>query len=62
MPIGLSDRALSLVQRHARALPVDQRDKFLRDVAARLASEPSDDAVVQALNVVMDRRRAVSGR
>ena len=43
-------------------VPVDQRDKFLRDVAARLASEPSDDAVVQALNVVMDRRRAVSGR
>ena len=27
-PIGLSDRAMSLVQRHAKALPVDQRDKF----------------------------------
>ena len=30
-PIGLSDRAMQLVQRHAKALPLDQRDGFLEE-------------------------------
>jgi hypothetical protein len=55
-PIGLSDRALAMVQRHAAALPVDQRAQFLRDVAACLTDAPSDGAVAQAVNIVLDRR------
>jgi len=51
----LSDRALKLVQRHAAALPVDQRGRFLEDLAARLTPEPSDDAVLRAVNAVLDR-------
>jgi hypothetical protein len=54
-PIGLSDRALALVRRHAAAMPVDQRGRFLEDLAARLASAPSDDAVLRAINVVLTR-------
>jgi hypothetical protein len=49
------DRALRLVQRHAAALPVDHRGRFLEDLAARLAPGPSDEAVEQALNVVLRR-------
>jgi hypothetical protein len=55
-PIGLSDRAMSLVQRHAEALPIEEREKFLEDLAKRLAPEPSDFAVSVALNLVLDRR------
>jgi hypothetical protein len=54
-PVGLSDKALALVQRHAAALPVDQRGRFLESVTARLAPEPSDDAVLRAVNAVLDR-------
>jgi hypothetical protein len=61
-PIGLSDRAIALVQRHAAALPVDQRDVFLRYVAARLTDAPSDDAVAQALNIALDRRAGARWR
>ncbi len=56
-PIGLSDRALALVQRHAMALPVEEREPFWHDVFTRLGDKPSDAAVVTALNVVLDRRR-----
>jgi hypothetical protein len=59
-PIGLSDRALALVQRHAAALPVDQRDVFQQDVAARLTDAPSDDAVAVAVNVVLDPSRCMT--
>jgi len=61
-PIGLSDRAIALVQRHAAALPVDQRDGFLRDVAARLTDAPSDDAAAVAVNIVLDRRAGAEWR
>jgi hypothetical protein len=59
-PIGLSDRALALVQRHAAALPADQRDVFLQDVAAWLTDDPSDDTVAAAVNVVLDPSRCMT--
>jgi hypothetical protein len=34
---------------------VAARDGFLQEGAARLADTPSDDAVVQAINIVFDR-------
>jgi hypothetical protein len=54
-PLALSDHQMSLVRRAAAALPVNARDGFLQDVAARLADEPSDAAVMQAINSVFDR-------
>jgi hypothetical protein len=53
-PLALSDRQLELVTRAARALPLMRRDQFLQDVAARLTGEPSDAAVMQAINVTFD--------
>jgi hypothetical protein len=54
-PLALSDRQFALVRDAARAVPVNARDGFLQDVAARLADEPSDAAVMQAINSVFDR-------
>lgn len=54
-PLSLSDRQLWLVTKAAKAVPVSHRDHFLQQVAAHLASEPSDDAVQAALNAQLDR-------
>jgi hypothetical protein len=54
-PLALTDRQLQLVKNAVRAVPVNARDGFLQDVARRLAAEPSDAAVMQAINVVFDR-------
>lgn len=54
-PLSLSDRQLELIKQAARALPVNARDRFLQDVAAHLAGEPFDAAIVQAINVALDR-------
>ena len=53
-PLSLTDRQLRLVQTAARAVPVAQRDTFLRKVAAHLTSEPSDHAVQSAVNSQLD--------
>lgn len=53
--LSLTDRQLQLVKNAARAMPVNARDGFLQDVARRLAHEPSDAAVMQAINSVFDR-------
>lgn len=53
--LALTDRQLQLVKRAAASLPVNARDGFLQDVARRLADEPSDAAVMQAINSVFDR-------
>jgi hypothetical protein len=53
-PLALTDRQLRLVQTAARAVPVAQRDTFLRKVAAHLTSEPSDHAVQSAVNSQLD--------
>jgi hypothetical protein len=46
---------MKLVTNAARAVPLDRRDEFLKEVAAHLLPEPSDDAVKAALNVQLDR-------
>lgn len=53
--LALTDRQLGLIKHAASALPVDQRDQFLRDIAKRLAGEPSDAAVAEAVNVTLNR-------
>jgi hypothetical protein len=55
--LALSDRQLKLVQQHAVALPVQLRDRYLREIADRLCAEPSDTAVMQAINIALDRVR-----
>ena len=56
--VSLSDRQLKLVQEHAAALPVQLRDRYLREIADRLCEEPSDAAVVEAINIALDRCHA----
>jgi hypothetical protein len=53
-PLALTDRQLKLIETAARAVPVQQRDAFLRKVAAHLTSEPSDHAVQSAVNSQLD--------
>lgn len=57
-PVSLSDRQLKLVQQHAAGLPVQLRDRYLREIADRLRAEPSDMAVEQAINLALDRCHA----
>jgi hypothetical protein len=54
-PLSLSDRQLRLVTAAAKAVPQSRRDSFLKEVARHLTSEPSDAAVLAALNVQLDR-------
>jgi hypothetical protein len=53
--LSLSDRQLRLIQTAARAVPVERRDLFLQNVAKHLTSEPTDSAVIAALNAALDR-------
>jgi hypothetical protein len=53
--LSLSDRQMTLVQNSARSLPQQQRDRYLRSIADQLVGEPSDAAVVAAINVALDR-------
>jgi hypothetical protein len=52
---GKFPTVISLTDAQLTALPLMHRDQFLQNVAARLADEPSDDAVMQAINSVFDR-------
>ena len=52
--LALSDKQLGLLQRAAALLPVGERDHFLRSVAAHLSCQPTDDAVVAAINAALD--------
>jgi hypothetical protein len=54
-PLSLSDRQLRMIRAAAAALPVSARDEFLQSVARYLAGEPSNTAITQAINVVLDR-------
>jgi hypothetical protein len=54
-PLSLSDRQLYLLRQAAKAIPIQQRENWLSDVAKRLTGEPSDAAVMQAINVQYDR-------
>ena len=51
---SLSDQQLKLVQQYARAVPLPQRDQYLRAVADRLTGEPTDAAVMVAINRALD--------
>jgi hypothetical protein len=51
----LSDRQLRLVQSAAASLPVQRRDIFLKQIADSLRGAPSDSAVVQVINLALDR-------
>jgi hypothetical protein len=56
--LALSDKQLGLLQRAAAALPVGERDHFLRSVAARLTGAPTDDALIAAINAALDAAAA----
>jgi hypothetical protein len=49
-PIALTDHQLHLVKQAAATLPVLGRDDFLRGVARHLGREPTDDAVIAAID------------
>ena len=51
----LSARQLKLIRTAAASLPILTRERFLIDLAQRLGGHPSDNAVVEAINVVLDR-------
>jgi hypothetical protein len=57
MPLRLTDRQMRLVQSAARAVPMGRRDELLRRLARHLTSEPSDAAVLAALNAQLDAER-----
>jgi hypothetical protein len=52
--LRFTDRQMALVRRAAGMLPVHRRDEFLRALADRLAGDPSDSAVIQAVNLGLD--------
>jgi hypothetical protein len=52
--LALSDKQLALLQRAAASLPVGERDHFLQSVAAHLNGQPTDDAVIAAINAALD--------
>jgi len=53
--LALTEDQMRLVERAARGLAVEARDGFLKTVADHLTGDPSDDAVVAAVNVALDR-------
>jgi len=50
MTLSLTDRQLGLIQQAAKTLPVSSRDEFLRGVARHLGDEPTDKAVIAAVD------------
>ena len=56
--LALSDKQLALLQRAAASLPVGERDHFLRSVAEHLSGQPTDDAVIAAINAALDAAAA----
>ena len=49
-PLALTDIQLEIVQRAARSLPVEQRDRFLEQIASQLRDQPGTAAVEVAVN------------
>ncbi len=50
----LSGRQRRLIQSAAAALPALRRDEFMAGVARRLVGEPSDAAVLAAVNATLE--------
>jgi len=59
--VRFTDRQMALVRRAAGMLPVHRRDAFLRGIAERLVGEPSDSAVIEAVNLGLDAAAAIDG-
>jgi hypothetical protein len=55
--LSLTDHQMSLVRRAASALPISERDEFLRGVAHRLGGEPTDDAISAAIDAQLALNR-----
>jgi hypothetical protein len=53
--LALTDNQLRLVERAARSLPLERRDEFLRDVAARLGEAPTTAAIEAAIGAFFER-------
>ena len=53
--LALSEAQMRLVQRAAASLPVERRDQFLLDVAARLGDGPTRLAVEAAIGAAVER-------
>lgn len=51
----LSRHQLALIRNTARSLPHAAREGFLIALAQRLADNPSDAAVAEAVNITLDR-------
>ena len=56
--LALCDKQLALLQRAAASLPVGERDPFLQSVAVHLSGQPTDDAVIAAINAALDAAAA----
>jgi hypothetical protein len=56
MTLALTDQQLALLQNAAALIPPHDRQSFLRSVANRLPSSPSDDDVAVALRLVLSGR------
>jgi len=52
--LALTDAQLAQLRFAAKALPLAERDAFLRCVASRLAGEVNDAAVQCAINLALD--------
>ena len=48
-PLALTDMQLTILQRAAGSLPIEQRDRFLQQVAAQLRGQPATHAVEVAV-------------
>ena len=58
--LALSDKQLALLQRAAASLPVGERNHFLQSVAAHLSGQPTDDAVIAAIDAASSGRGGVA--
>jgi hypothetical protein len=57
-PLQFTDEQVRQLQRAAASVPEACREKFVADVAAHLAGAPSDLALSQAINNVLDNAAA----
>jgi hypothetical protein len=56
-PLALTDYQLGLIKEAARSVALDRRDAFLRNVASHLGAQPSDAAVVAAIDAQLSLGR-----
>jgi hypothetical protein len=59
-PIGLTDRQMNQINIAAALLPPQDRDAFLRKLSERLGSEPSDNAVSNAISLTLPPMRGAA--